>query len=206
MGLLVAAAGQSRGPKPLAAGALLVAGARVPDGRFRQAVVLLVYVSEQGAAGLILNQPGGGPLPKLFPKDDAAKARTDSASIGGPVGGDNLFCLLRRDGQLREARAVLPGIYFSTSRDLMQLALNARLPPSSFRVFQGYSGWNPGQLQRELAAGLWTVLPGSAAIIFDTDPGTLWTRLHAAGGGASQLHLIPRSLPFARAALGPKTF
>lgn len=180
LGLWVASPGQTPRPaaKPLAAGELLVAGAHVPDRRFDQAVVLLVYVSPQGAAGLMLNHGGGKPLARLFPKLAAAQARTDSASIGGPVGPNLLFCLLRHDSPLREARAVLPGVYFSTNRDLVQLALNAGLPAASFRVFQGYAGWKAGQLQHEVGAGLWRVMSGTVGIIFDSDPATLWMRLH----------------------------
>ncbi|HET9784506.1 MAG TPA: YqgE/AlgH family protein [Terriglobales bacterium] len=177
----LAALGAAQAPaaKP-AAGTLLVATARVTSGRFHQAVVLLVTDSDKGAAGLVINQPGNTPLPRLFPHLASAQSRTDVAFEGGPVGAKVLFCLLHMQGRLREARALLPEVYFSTSRALMELAFNAQQPAASFRVFQGYTGWTPGQLSRELAAGLWTVAPATAAIVFDPDPATLWTRLTTA--------------------------
>lgn len=171
---------QSHDPKDLAVGKLLVARAPVPDGRFRHAVVLLVGLSSQGeAAGLVLNRPGSTPLSRLFPGVTSAKGRSDAAYSGGPVDSSRIFCLLHLTGPLHEASTVLPGVYISDKVSLMHMALNAREPASSFRVFQGYAGWSPGQLPRELAAGLWTITPASIQLIFDHDPATLWARLSA---------------------------
>lgn len=173
------ALGQAPAPAPpqLTAGQVLVATGKVAPGRFLHAVVLLLNYSDKGAAGLVLNQPGREPLSRLFPQVESARQRTDTAFDGGPVDPQTRFCLLHLNGPLREARVLLPGVYFSTSQPLMELALNAQQPPAAFRVFQGYAGWTPGQLERELAAGLWTVHPGSAALIFDPSPSTLWDRL-----------------------------
>ncbi len=173
------AAAQSHHPRDLAVGQLLVSRAPVPDGRFRHAVVLLVGLSGKGAAGLVINQPGKTPLARLFPKTPSAQERTDTAYHGGPVAPARLFCLLQIAGPLHEAQAVLPGLYASDNRNLMDLALNAIEPSSAFRVYQGYTGWKPGQLQHEIAAGYWTILPATAALIFDPDPATLWARLSA---------------------------
>jgi hypothetical protein len=45
------------------------------------------------------------------------------------------------------------------------------------RVFSGYSGWAPGQLQNELARGGWHVVPADAESVFDKDPAALWPEL-----------------------------
>ncbi|HVA64220.1 MAG TPA: YqgE/AlgH family protein [Terriglobales bacterium] len=168
---------QSHNPKDLAVGRLLVARAQVPDGRFRHAVVLLLGRSTHGTAGLVLNHPGDTPVSRLFPNMASAQGRSEAAYAGGPVETSRILVLLHLAGPLHEAQPVLPGVYVSTSLDLIRLALNAQQPAASFRVFQGYAGWTPGQLARELAAGYWTILPGSARTIFDPDPATLWTRL-----------------------------
>jgi putative transcriptional regulator len=187
LGLLPAGlAAQAPGGKDVTVGTLLVARDHVPDGRFHHAVVLVVGLSEKGAAGLILNEPGKTPLSRLFPKTPSAQERTDTAFAGGPVDPGRVFCLLQIAGPLREARAVLPGLYASANRNLMQLALNAIEPSSSFRVFQGYAGWKPGQLQREIAAGYWTLRPATAALVFDPDPATLWARLSAPARPATE--------------------
>ncbi|HXE30187.1 MAG TPA: YqgE/AlgH family protein [Terriglobales bacterium] len=173
------AAAQSHQPKDLAVGKLLAASSQVPDARFHQAVVLVISQTNQGTVGLVLNHLGDPSLASLFPGVASAQGRSDHAYVGGPVQATRIFCLLHLPGRLREAQPVLPGIFVSDSQNLMQLALNARQPASSFRVFQGYAGWSPEQIARELAAGMWTIFPGSAPVIFDPDPATLWSRLTA---------------------------
>lgn len=169
-------------PSTSLVGQLLIASASVPDGRFRHAVVLVVADNKTGTAGLILNNLGTTPLSQLFPKLNSARQRTDVAFRGGPVAPTKIFCLVRTPGPLREADLVLPGLYVSTSLSLMQLALNAGRSASTFRVFQGYTGWKPGQLQQELARRLWTVRPATAEIVFDPQPATLWPSLQSAEG------------------------
>jgi putative transcriptional regulator len=48
---------------------------------------------------------------------------------------------------------------------------------TSGRVYAGYTGWSAQQLKDEIARGLWKVHPAEAAIVFDANPATLWTRL-----------------------------
>ncbi|MGH9479380.1 MAG: YqgE/AlgH family protein [Terriglobales bacterium] len=164
-------------PPALAAGQLLVASPRSRDPRFQKTVILLIEVNSEGTAGMVLNQPGNLPLAALFASVDAAHGRTDHAYWGGPVEPTRQLCLLNSTGPLREARQLLPGLFFSTTQALMRLALNAQQPSSVFRVYLGYTGWGRGQLQAEIAHGGWTVLPGSIALVFDANPATLWTRL-----------------------------
>lgn len=188
LGMLVLAAGAPQGravARPQGAGAavavgeLLVARAEVPDARFARTVVLVVSRTAAGTAGLVLNHRGEAALAGLFPDVAAAAGRGDTAFVGGPVAPAQILCLLRTSGPLHEAAEVLPGVFVSSSLELMGMAFNAQQPASAFRVFQGYAGWKPGQLERELAAGAWTVQPGAAATVFDPDPATLWQRLSA---------------------------
>jgi len=51
------------------------------------------------------------------------------------------------------------------------------------RVFAGYAGWGPGQLDEELAAGGWFVVDASADDAFDSEPDKLWSRVLSRAGG-----------------------
>ncbi|MGH9414716.1 MAG: YqgE/AlgH family protein [Terriglobales bacterium] len=172
--LTAAAVAQKAGP-----GTLLLANPKVTSGQFRHAVVLIIGAGPKGAAGLVLNRPGTEALSHVFVDVASAHARTDTAYWGGPVAPKSRFCLVVVDGKLREARLVLPGLYFSNKQDLMDLALNAQQQAMTFRVYLGYTGWNRNQLDQELKQGLWTVQTATKAEIFDADPATLWTRLTA---------------------------
>ncbi len=51
------------------------------------------------------------------------------------------------------------------------------------RVFHGYAGWGPGQLDAELARDDWFVAPAGIDDIFDPDADELWQRVLARKGG-----------------------
>jgi putative transcriptional regulator len=70
--------------------------------------------------------------------------------------------------------------------------------PSEMRLYAGFSGWAPQQLEAEIAAGGWYVLPASDAIVFRRDTRELWSELVAKAGGARAL--IDHDIGLARAA------
>jgi putative transcriptional regulator len=62
-------------------------------------------------------------------------------------------------------------------------------------VFQGYSGWAPGQLDAELSVGAWMVLPAEPADVFGPSPETLWRDvLRRQGGRTAWLANAPDDL------------
>jgi putative transcriptional regulator len=54
---------------------------------------------------------------------------------------------------------------------------------SSLRVFAGYAGWGPGQLQAEIDEGAWYVLSGEPADAFAAEPQELWKAVLRRQGG-----------------------
>ena len=66
------------------------------------------------------------------------------------------------------------------------------LPASRVRVFAGYSGWGPGQLEAELAEPAWIVAGAEASDVFAADPDELWRRvLHRKGGKFTLIATMP---------------
>jgi len=60
------------------------------------------------------------------------------------------------------------------------------------RVFAGYSGWGPGQLEAELAEPAWIVAPAETSDVFAADPDELWRRvLHRKGGKFTLIATMP---------------
>jgi putative transcriptional regulator len=149
----------------LASGNLLVATTKSHDPDFARSVVVLIHYDSQSAIGLMLNKSTAVPVSEVLPD---ANDKSVTLYAGGPV----------PIGVRGLRRAVSPPFFtvVSNKGDLLKMVSGA-VPPSSFRLYAGYTGWTARQLQSEVARGLWKVLPASARSLFDPNPGTLWPRL-----------------------------
>ena len=57
------------------------------------------------------------------------------------------------------------------------------VPLEAMRIFLGYAGWGPGQLDNELAVGAWFTIEPRPDDVFTTHPETLWSRVLAHQNG-----------------------
>jgi putative transcriptional regulator len=140
-------------------------------------VVLLTAYSETGAMGLIVNRPSLTPLSRYFPTLEG-KAGSSPIYEGGPVSRSGALALVRsRTKPQPDARPVLQSTYLVASKDLLEKLLNAGSTGERLRVYAGYAGWGPKQLDGEVDAGAWHILRAGEAQVFDARPETLWQRL-----------------------------
>ncbi|MBI1788421.1 MAG: YqgE/AlgH family protein [Acidobacteria bacterium] len=168
---------QSTRVKDLAAGKFLVASRDLTDPNFAETVVLLVNYDENGAMGLIVNRRTRVPLSRVFDELKEAKGRADPVHVGGPVSRTGVLALLRSRTKPEEARSVFADVYMISTKTLLEQTLAAGAESSAFRVYLGYSGWGPGQLENEVELGGWHIFRGEAATVFDPDPDAVWPRL-----------------------------
>jgi putative transcriptional regulator len=161
----------------LGPGRLLVASRDLPDPTFAETVILLTQFEDQGAVGLILNRPTKITLSKLFQDSKQAKGWADPAYLGGPVQTEGVQALLRSNDKQDDMRRVLPGVLLITTRAALDKAAAAKIPPESFRVYVGYAGWGPGQLEHEVELGAWLIARGDPALVFDPEPASVWLRM-----------------------------
>jgi len=161
-------------------GKLLIAGATLPDPNFARTVVLVCEHSEEGALGLVLNRAGELLVAESAP--ELADLFDDAATIdeGGPVQPDALLVLAEFDDVSHAAIPVLGTVGLlgdgSQIDDLVAVTRRARL-------FAGYAGWGPGQLDAELERDDWFVAPAGIDDIFDPDAEELWRRVLSRKGG-----------------------
>jgi putative transcriptional regulator len=161
----------------LAKGKFLVAKSSLTDPNFAETVVLLATYDKSGAMGLVVNRPTEMPVSRLLTGIPGAGKRVDTALQGGPVQTNAVFALVQaKEPAADDSKQVLPGVYLVTSRETMSKAV-ANTRPADLRVYFGYAGWGPGQLDMEVTAGAWHVLPADARSVFDPDPESLWDRL-----------------------------
>ena len=151
--------------KPLTA-ILLVARADLPDSNFRDSVVLVMNNIGPAPGGLIINRPTRIAVSRLFPDLERLAQVDDKVYFGGPVAIGSVSFLFRADTPAENATQVLDGIYVSTSLELLRKLLSRDKPMEGLRIFIGYSGWAPGQLESEIARGGWTLAPADPDAIF----------------------------------------
>ena len=178
--LAVAAAlpAQSRGPvEDLAPGRFLVAHRNLGDPNFARTVVLLATFGEEGAMGLIVNRQTKLPLSKVLGDLKAAKDRTDRVYFGGPVSITGVLALARSRPRPEDARHVFADVHLISSKPLLEKTLAAGAQAGALRVYLGYSGWAPGQLEAEVELGSWYIFRADAGMVFDPEPDTVWSRL-----------------------------
>jgi putative transcriptional regulator len=157
----------------LAAGALLVATPVLLDPNFSETVVLLLDVDEDGVLGVVLNRPSPVAVAEVLGQWSTAVDEPHVLFQGGPVGTDAALALaLLRDPAdvpvgFRAVRGTLGLVDLDTPTELLAGSL------AGLRIFAGYAGWAPGQLEAEVEEGSWYVVPGEALDAFRGDPGAL---------------------------------
>lgn len=149
----------------------LIARPGLPDPNFRESVVLVIHSEGAETTGVIINRPTNRSLADLLPSG-RFEAFTDPIFFGGPVVPQGLFALFQSDKYSGPALPMLPGVYLAVLPDSVDALLNK--PPPRIRLFTGYSGWAPGQLQGELDRGDWLVVDADAKAVFLRDTSRLW--------------------------------
>lgn len=174
------------GPVPLApaAGRLLVANPLLPDPNFDRTVVLILAAGDEGAVGLVLNRPSDTEVAAPLPDWGPLAAEPAVMFVGGPVQHQAVICLgglppgtapgSAPDGPGEGGtawRPVLPGV---GTVDLEEGPGGPGPRYERIRLFAGYAGWGGGQLEAEIDAGAWWVVPGVPEDAFSDHPELLW--------------------------------
>lgn len=173
------------------AGQLLVAMPQMADSRFERSVIYMCAHSKDGALGLVVNRPFKKiTFPALLDQLDierAPDARAIRVLAGGPVEEGRGF-VLHSDDYVRDDTLKVEGGFALTATIEILKALAKGEGPSRSLLALGYSGWGPGQLEREITENGWLNVPADDSIVFDTMLDTKWERALA------KLRLTPSTL------------
>jgi putative transcriptional regulator len=181
-------------PQPsLAKGKFLVASRGLSDPNFAHTVVLLLDYDEGGAMGVIINRPTDVKLKDVLPEVEELESHDDAVYMGGPVALNYMLFLVRSSKPPEDGVHVFERVYVSSSRDELKRQLREKSPRERFRFYAGHAGWAPGQLDAEVAAGGWHVMPADADAIFEEDPSKIWRNLIGqAEGEWAQLGVVTK--------------
>lgn len=142
-------------------GTLVVATPSLVDPNFARTVVFILQHDDDGSLGVVLNRPTIEPVVDHLPHWADHVADPASVFIGGPV-----------EPEIAVGVRAVPG----GGVELIDLS-DEPGPDDIVRVFSGYSGWGPGQLEAEIAEGSWWVVEGGVNDVFEPDPTALWSQV-----------------------------
>lgn len=160
-------------------GKLLIANGDLFDPNFRQTVVLVGEHSDEGAIGVVLTRSAGIPVHEVVPALADVLPPGAELFLGGPVRPDAGIVVAEFERPDLAPRLVFGSIGFVTDGTDLQSLTGVRRA----RVFGGYSGWGPGQLEREIAEDSWIIEPARPDDVFCAEPDKLWRDVLTRKGG-----------------------
>ncbi|MFH9067852.1 YqgE/AlgH family protein [Streptomyces alboflavus] len=154
-------------------GRLLVATPALSDPNFDRAVVLLLDHDEEGSLGVVLNRPTPVDVADILDGWGDLAGTPGVVFQGGPVSLDSALgvaVIPGEDGPLgwRRVHGAIGLVDLEAPPELLASALG------SLRIFAGYAGWGPGQLEDELVEGAWYVVESEPGDVSSPDPERLW--------------------------------
>jgi len=169
---------------PFLVGQLLLSMPGIGDPRFERAVIAICVHDDDGAFGLIVNQPRTGlRVSELMTQLDVDPGVTPDTPVhaGGPVEPGRGFVIHSTDWAGQSTIDVAGRFALTSTLDVLKAIAEGK-GPSKWRSALGYTGWAAGQLDEELTRHGWHACPYDEALLFDTPANKQWPRAFALSG------------------------
>lgn len=171
-------------------GKLLLDGGELTGSFFHRSVVLICEHNAEGAFGLVLNRSSGSKVGELIVADLPVMLKDSPLFLGGPVQPTALSFLhadnFLPDGNISISDAdgnVFPNLNLGHSLDELVEVGESFSASKKVKMFAGYAGWSPGQLENEMKRKSWLTYPASLELVFETPPDQLWPKILRSKGG-----------------------
>jgi putative transcriptional regulator len=160
-------------------GKFLVAMPQMGDPRFERTVIYLCAHTAEGAMGLVVNRAlEDVHLPDLLHQlniPDTGSGDAIQVHFGGPVETGQGFILHSADYMQDSTLMVAGGVGLTATLDILKDIARGAGPHRSLLAL-GYAGWGAGQLESEIQANGWLIVPADEMLLFDHDLETKWER------------------------------
>ena len=161
-------------------GQLLLDNGKLAGSFFHHAVILICQHDTEGAFGLVLNHTTDKTVGDALAAKMPAGLKEQPVFLGGPVQSQALS-FLHNDSFIAEAN-VMPNLHLDHSLDALLEAGDSYSPTRQLKIFAGYSGWSPSQLDDEMKRDTWLTHPATIDLVFYPKPGDLWKLILAEKG------------------------
>ena len=156
-------------------GQLLLDSGQLRGSFFQRTVVLICQHDAEGAFGLVLNRDTGTSAGDMIVADLPEALKKCRVFLGGPVQ-PSALSFLHSDAFIADAN-VLPNLSLGHSLDNLAEIGESFSPTQKIKMFAGYAGWSPGQLEDEIKRDAWLTHPASLELVFDENPDRLWQKI-----------------------------
>jgi putative transcriptional regulator len=165
-------------------GRLLIASPTLTDENFARTVVAIAHHDDDGALGIVLNRPSATTVVEAVPELDGLLEEEQMVHFGGPVHHQAIVVL----AEFRDPKdaAYLVSDRIGLVSDRMGIS-GLQDAAARCRVYAGYAGWGPGQLESELDRDDWILDSVHADDVFTPDPDHLWSAVLDRKGGDYRL-------------------
>ena len=166
-------------------GQLLMDSGNLAGSFFMRTVLLVCEHTVEGAFGLVLNKTSDNTIGETILEDLPEQLNEQKLFIGGPVQ-TGALSYLHADDFMPDAN-VMPNLSLSHSIEDLTALGDSYSQTQKLRVFTGYSGWGPGQLDDEMKRNSWVTHPASLDYVFQNNPEKLWRQIMLDKGGIHRL-------------------
>jgi putative transcriptional regulator len=156
-------------------GQLLLDSGQLGGSFFQRTVVLICQHDAEGAFGLVLNRATGSNVGEMLVADLPDTLKESPLYLGGPVQ-PTALSFLHTDSFMPDAN-VLPNLSLGHSLDALAEVAESLSTARKVKLFAGYAGWSPGQLEDEMKREAWLTHPASLELVFETASEQLWRHI-----------------------------
>jgi putative transcriptional regulator len=171
-------------------GFFLVASESMRDPRFKETVILVTPHYGGEVVGVVVNKPTEIAVSTLFPKSELKDKHSSQLYSGGPLSKQSLLFLINSKKQPEASLRIFDDVFLSADSKVLEQVLHHPKPFAGLRIFSGYAGWKPGQLEAEVKQGYWLLREADTEILFNTEPGLIWRKLLDSPGKGYLVNLM----------------
>jgi len=155
---------------------ILVALPDMQDQRFKHAIILICEHNENGAMGLVLNHPMSLDTKQVFTELELDLPVLNQTVLdGGPLNKNCGFVIHKNNQKFNSSINIQDNLTLTTSKDLLEQIANHSFD-QQWQFVLGYSGWQKGQLEHEIAENTWLTCPTDLDLIFNTRTDEKWQK------------------------------
>lgn len=147
-------------------GHLLIATPLIGDPNFGRTVLFVIEHNAEGSLAVVVNRMTDATVSETLPSWDQKVAAPAMMFDGGPVGESSIVALAISETIDEEALEPIAGLPSVHTVDLDSDSVITQALVTTMRLFAGYAGWAPGQLEGEIAAGAWFVAKATTGDVF----------------------------------------